>query len=276
MEEIEKRYDLIEVLKETADKFQPQFLNQLRKELGPRELEILDFLFKEYYRKDKTKGRWWDPYHILFSTCFTVKLVKINKQISPLIITGSLLHDIGYHFIEDKDNWDASQNRIVHMQEGGAETAKILTMFGTYSYQEVGIIVGMVTSHDNSYLDIRIRNPDRLALQDADRICLLHPLIFYKDWISRRKKKEGFSLPDLFQRRLNYFYGVEESLPVPGIRDRNNSSLRVSYTSLAKEWRDRQFKDRWQEIQNNITDNEKVFRETIERYIRAELKEGRG
>jgi len=272
MERAEDKYDLIEVLKETANKFQPKLFGQLKTKLNEKESKILDRLFGTFYRKEKIKGRWWDPYHVLLSASFAVELERTTPLIS--VVPAILLHDIGYYAIEDKNNWDASQSRIIHMQEGTGPSAEILIRCG-YGPWEIKTIIGGIASHDNEYLGIKIKDLYRLGLRDADRAWVMHPLSFYKDYILKKNKNPEFSLQDLFKKRVTSFYGREETLPVSGW-ERIDGLSQPPYTDLAKQWRDRQFRYLWQEIQGNITENKKVFRESVERHIRAELKEGRG
>ncbi len=128
MQRKELAFDMMEVLERTADKFQPELFQRVRRELNARDLRLLDYVFKHYYQKDDVGGRRLDPYHILFSTHFGVQLVKTDKQVSPLIIPAVILHDIGYRLLTNKAkaNWNAFQNRIIHMQEGAALSAQIL------------------------------------------------------------------------------------------------------------------------------------------------------
>jgi len=254
----ELTFDVVQVLKETADKFQPELFKRVRGELGSRDLSVLDYIFERYYRKDEMGGRWYDPYHILFSTPFAVQLVETHAHVSPLIIPAIILHDIGYRVLtnEAKANWNAAQNRIIHMQEGAGPSAQILVQNG-FGALEVGITVGMVASHDNIYLDILTeRNPDRLAIRDADRMWVMHFLSFYKDWVSG---PEDISLTGLLEIRKDSIRGV-----------------RGPATDLAQEWLSEQFRMRFREISANIIRDKDVFQKYAERHIRAELKAGRG
>lgn len=275
MEKVEKKDDLIEVLKEIADEFQPKLFGQLKKKLDEKESEILDRLFESYYRKDKIRGRWWDPYHVLLSATFAVEMDRTTPLAS--VVPAILLHDIGYYAIEDKDNWDASQSRIIHMQEGTGPSAEILILCG-YSPREIKTIIGGIASHDNEYLGIKIKDSYRLGLRDADRAWVMHPLSFYKDWTLKKKKNSDFSLLDLLRKRVASFYDSKETLPVSilSLCEINSGLSRPPYTDLAKQWRNEQFKCRWQEIQDNITEDEEIFRKSIEKHIRAELEKGRG
>lgn len=114
---------LLNALKELAVNHQSKLEKKLISRLDEREHRIFEWLFSQYL--DENKRRWYDPYHILFSTNFAIDLVKAEK-LSRLIVTGIMLHDIGYFAIEDKTNWSNPENRITHMQEGSALAARVL------------------------------------------------------------------------------------------------------------------------------------------------------
>ena len=252
---------MLDVLKELAEKFQPELFQRVRKELEPRESRLLDDVFETYYQKEKSRSRWYDPYHVLSSTIFAVHLRESDEPVSPLIVPAIILHDIGYIVLPDeaKEKWNVAQNRILHMQEGAAIAAKSLAQIDLYNPFEIGIIVEMVATHDNGYLGIKTRDQDCLALRDADRIWVMHLISFYKDWISKRREKEDFSLQDLISQREISFYKEE-----------------IPFTNLAKQWIDRQLQIRGQEIQDSICHNENIFREYAESHIQSEIVAGRG
>lgn len=65
------KIELIAVLEELTEKFQPKIFHKVREEIGSeigfREQKLLDYVFENYYRKDMISGRWYDPfsYHFL-------------------------------------------------------------------------------------------------------------------------------------------------------------------------------------------------------------------
>lgn len=272
--------DLLTVLKETMVKFRHQMINNTGDEilnLSTENFRLFGYVFGVYSAKT-ISGRWYDFYHMAYSTLFAVKLVE-SGQASPLVVPAIILHDIGWcsPFV-DKESWTSKNSRIIHMQEGSAMTAEILS--GRYTASEIGKIVGMVASHDNGYLGINTNNPDRLALRDADRAWVMHPISFYKDWIFKIQQGEKLSLLDLFQLRLASFYGPNETYPKEWGRsekpDGEDAFQSPPFTRLAKKLRDNQFAARFGEIQNDITCDADKFREAIENHIRAELSVGRG
>ena len=237
---------VIEVLQETAEKFQPQLLQRLKRKLQRRELGLLNYVFPDYYQH----SRFYDRYHILFSTHFAVRLARNDKKISPLIVPAIILHDVGYGVlsVKDKENWNDSQVRILHMQEGAAIAAKILIEVGGYNAQEIETIVGMVATHDNGYLDIETKNPDRLALIDADRIWVMHFISFYKDWSFKK-----ISLKDFFQTRwLNF-------------------SEKPLTHELSRLQQHRQFEARYQEIYKAILADKNTFQRYAEWLLEEEV-----
>jgi len=248
------KIELIAALKELTEKFQPKLFHKVREELNYREVNLLDYVFEYYYPKDKISGRWYDPYHVLFSTGFAFELTRTNQSISPLITPAIILHDIGYSALtnEAKANWNASQNRIIHMQEGAGMAAKALVHVGGFDGDEIGNIVGMVASHDNLILGIQTNNPLRLALIDADRIWVMHFISFWKDFASETGHAEDLSSQDLFKIRQPQFY--------------NNI---IPHTSLARQWRDRQFKKRIKEIQGKILEDRSIFQKYAEKAINS-------
>jgi len=248
------KIELIAALKELTEKFQPKLFHKVREELNYREVNLLDYVFEYYYPKDKISGRWYDPYHVLFSTGFAFELTRTNQSISPLITPAIILHDIGYSALtnEAKANWNASQNRIIHMQEGAGMAAKALVHVGGFDGDEIGNIVGMVASHDNLILGIQTNNPLRLALIDADRIWVMHFISFWKDFVSETGHAEDLSPSDLFQIRQPQFY--------------NNI---IPHTSLARQWRDRQFKKRLKEIRSEIMQDRSIFQKYAEKTINS-------
>src|SRR3989304_1878741 len=101
--------EMIGLLKEVAENHQPKLEKKLRAKLNGREDKILDWLLLQY--QDQGKRRWYDPYHILFSTDFALDLVEVEK-LDRLIVAGIMLHDIGYFAIEDKTQWNSPESRI--------------------------------------------------------------------------------------------------------------------------------------------------------------------
>lgn len=194
---------MIDILHEVAENFQPILETKLHARLDKREKKVLDWLLLQY--QDETKRRWYDPFHILFSTNFAIDLID-QEKLSRLIVPGIMLHDIGYFAIEDKTMWSSAESRILHMQEGTPLAARILYESG-YSPQELEKILGMISVHDNPYIGIEIKGRDRLGLRDCDRVWVMHLLSYYKDLAS---KPEGFHNPTEFlYDRLTQFYGWE-------------------------------------------------------------------
>ena len=125
-------------------------LNQQSSELYLRDeiAAIYHRVFCDFEKPDDS--RWYDPYHILFSTSFALRLVQASKDSIPrieLIIPAVLLHDVGYYAVPDKTQWSGEQSRIVHMQEGAARSARVLWECGNrLKPEDVEDIVGMIAS----------------------------------------------------------------------------------------------------------------------------------
>ncbi|MDO8663891.1 MAG: hypothetical protein Q7K28_03635 [Candidatus Wildermuthbacteria bacterium] len=295
-------WDLIDTLQKIAKNFQPQLQKKVKnglKELGAgRELKLLNHIFKHYYQK-KGLGRWYDPYHVLLSTGFAIQLVKIDKRVSSLIVPAIILHEVGYCALGNDQDWRTIHSRITHMQEGAAISAKILASLGDYNPKEIGIIIGMIATHDNGYLGIPEKDPQRLSLRDADTIFVMSFISFYKDWFSIMAKQESFSLSDLLTARQTSFYNK----PSPNFsgskgsmakEDKSSSSSsprlpnnggqgsiieqrrHLPQAAMAKQWMARQFEVRQKEIQDNIIKDKDTFWQYAVRYIRDEIESGRG
>ncbi len=229
MQKNELTFDAIEVLKEAVVRSQPELFQLVRERLDDRGQKLLDYVFEQYYLGDKMMGRWYDPYHVLYSTRFALVLERTDEKISPLIVPSIILHDIGYCALLDKTNLNNSQGRILHMQEGAAIAAKSLAEIGGFNPFEIGISVEMVATHDNWILDIPTTDPDRLALIDADKIFVMSFISFHKDWVGEEGK--NLSIQEFFDSRRHSFYGGKHSLS----------------TKLAQQWRDKQFEARQKE-----------------------------
>jgi len=265
--------ELLDILKDLAESFGPEITNKARsrvKRSSPENLRLFDYVFGSYYQSIISE-RWYHPYHVAYSTLFAVELVEL-KEASSLVVAAIILHDIGYYSpLVDKENWTSRNSRIIHMQEGAGMAAEILSEITVFKAKEIGKIVGMVASHDNGYIGISTTDRDRLALRDADRIWVMHPLSFYKDWLSKKSKGEKITLADLIRSRRVSFY--QESAPDADAEDKISFS---PFTCLAREWRDRQFNQRLAEVQNNITASPGELRRAIEGNIKSELAFGRG
>ncbi len=276
---------VLDILKEVAEKQKSQFYKNVKNKIifgNPdwiRVNHLFHDVFEQYYR-EAVLGRWYDPCHVCYSTLFAINLIE-RGEASKLVVPAIIMHDLGYYSsLVDKENWSSLNARIIHMQEGAALAAKILAVEDEFDFDEVERIVGMVASHDNKYLGIPTNDPDRLALRDADRAWVMHPLSFYKDWASKFGKGEDLSALDLFQSRLTSFYGSGEVYPQEWGKterpDKEDMAQSPPTTKLAKEWRDRQFAARFYEIRNQISRDPETFRKAIEDNIRAELAVGRG
>src|SRR3990172_4795409 len=180
MERIE--WDLLGTLQNIAKESSPILLEKIKKELLPAELKLLEHVWRKYYQPDSSAGRWYDIYHVPLVVWFSIQLRRIQPEISPLIVPASVGHDIGY-FSVDKAQWKDPKIRISHMQEGAAAFAEDLVEVGEWTGREIGKIVGLVATHDNAYVGIPTKDPDRLALADADRAFVMHPISFWKDWL---------------------------------------------------------------------------------------------
>jgi hypothetical protein len=266
---------MLNILKDVARKYQPQILKHAKvaiKDIYPSFLPLFDKIFERFYSETDDGGRWYDPYHVAYSTLFAARLVKVGE--APLLIPTMALHDIGYHSpLVDKENWSSPNARIIHMQEGAAMAAEILMNSGKFYPSDVGNIIGMIASHDNGYLGISTANKNRLAVRDADRIWVMHPLSFWKDWLSKKSKGEKISPQELLYSRASSFYQTDEEalFPLfPLLRkspDKEDSSQSPPTTGLAKAWRDKQFYALGHITVRIGVDNLTEFRDALECHI---------
>ena len=100
------------LLRQAAESHQSKLEERVEKSLCDREKRILQWLFQQY--EDKSKKRWYDPYHVLFSSDFALSLVE-EVQLDRSMLTAIMLHDIGYFAIPDKTQWDSPDSRIIQI-----------------------------------------------------------------------------------------------------------------------------------------------------------------
>jgi hypothetical protein len=253
-----RQQELIVILQDIAESYQPKLEAKLRAKLNKREQSVLDWLLLLY--QDEAKRRWFDPFHILFSTNFAIDLIE-NEKLSRLIVPGILLHDIGYFAIEDKINWSSYESRIIHMQEGTVLAARILCENG-YTPKELEMILGMISVHDNPYIGIEIKGRDRLGLRDCDRVWVMHMLSFYKDLAS---KPERFQNPTEFlYDRITQFYGwkhpfgADKAITVNRVK-KNASRIEIPTFSFTRNYVKTQFESRINEQQYIESSNTNEF-----------------
>lgn len=251
---------IINLLKEAAAAHQDELAEKVRVRLDEREQHLFQWLMEQY--QDETKRRWYDPYHIWFSTNFALDLIEAEK-LDRLIVSGIMLHDIGYFAIKDKTQWSSAESRITHMQEGVALAAKVLSEHG-FTPTELEKVLGMIAVHDNPYLGIEIHGPDRLGLRDCDKIWVMHLLSFYKDMVS---KPERYEQPkEYLHDRIIQFYGWEQpfgaewAVTIDKIRQ-NVQRIEIPTYPITRQYVKRQFDNRLRELQNgDLLGNSDKFR----------------
>lgn len=261
--------ELLGLLQEIAAHSLTDLEKRLRGKLDSRELGLLDWLLLQY--QYKAKGRWYDPFHILFSANFALDLIE-KEGLDRLIVPGILLHDIGYWAVEDKSRWSSAENRILHMQEGTVLAARALCEHG-YSPEELEITLGMIATHDNPYIGIEIHGRERLGLRDCDRVWVMHLLSYYKDFAS---KPERFQNPgDFLRDRITQFYGWEQpfgtdwSVTLDRIK-KNAARIEVPTYSYTREYVSAQFESRIRELRQFETGTFDEFRHHLFAQIQNE------
>ena len=274
-----QKSEVIPVFQGIVEEFSPQLRQLVRSMLKGRDLAVFDRVHKDYYlnpnKLEHLSTRWYDLYHVIHGTLAAIKLVRSNPEsVSPLIVSEISVHDVGYYSsLVDPASWRTPEARIIHQQESAGITAEILTKVGGFTASEIGRIVADVGSHDNGYLGIHTQNPVRLALRDADRAWVMHPISFYKDWASQKR----FSLLRLLQSRTVSFYNSDDYVPWgrtknPTRGDKLQQS-QAPYTKLAREERDRQFRGRYNEIRKGIVNWDKDrFEAYFKVYAQRELR----
>jgi hypothetical protein len=242
------RETITELLKQAAVVYQRKLEKEVRPRLNEREQRLLQWLLEQY--QDESKKRWYDPCHILYSTNFALDLVEA-EGLDRLIVSGILLHDIGYFAIPDK-SWSSPHSRITHMQEGTALAARVLAENG-FTPTELEKVIGMIAVHDNPYLGIAIEGQDRLGLRDCDRIWVMHILSFNKDVTSKQNR---FDQPrEYLHDRLTQFYGWDQpfgeawTVTIAKIK-KNAARIEPPTYGLTRQQIRQQFERRIQELQN--------------------------
>ena len=194
---------MLQHLQQAAQQHQGAMEALLRPLLDAREQRVLDWLLDRY--RDPAQRRWWDGHHALFSTLFACALVQ-HERLDRLVVSGVILHDVGYGAIEDKAQWDSRDSRILHQQEGAPLAARVLAEIG-FLPQEMETVVGMVAVHDNPYLGIPIRGRDRLGVRDCDRVYPTCALSFYREVAATA---ERWDRPrEYLHERMIQFFGQE-------------------------------------------------------------------
>ncbi len=245
----EPRDLIISLLEQAAAADQPRLEAKVRPRLDEREQRLLSWLLGRY--RDATTRRWYDPCHILYSTNFALDLVAA-EQLDRLIVSGIILHDVGYFAIPDK-SWSSPHSRIAHMQEGTALAARVLYEHG-FAANELETILGMIAVHDNPYIGIAIEGRDRLGLRDCDRVWVMHLLSFYKDVTSQPERYE--QPQEYLHDRLIQFYGYTQpfgetwAASIDGIK-KNAPRIEVPSYELTRQIVRRQFGQRIKELAND-------------------------
>ena len=205
------RHELPPILERVAGAFEPELRRQLMASLASdRDRRVAEWVFDWY--ADPVRRRWYDPFHICYSTLFAIDLVAAENA-GPAIVPAVLLHDIGYAALfaaGGKTAWRDAASRITHMQEGAALAARVLAEL-EFSPEETETIVGMVAVHDNPYLGIPLQGDRRLLMRDCDRAWVMHPLSFYKDWSAKGDDDPNRDLPFFLAVRRVHFFGDSEA-----------------------------------------------------------------
>jgi hypothetical protein len=262
--------DLIQLLRAVAESKKHRWRGDFDTQLDQQSSEfyLRDAIAAIYHRvfcdfENPDDSRWYDPYHILFSTSFALRLVQALKDSIPrieLIIPAVLLHDVGYYAVPDKTQWSGEQSRIVHMQEGAARSARVLWECGNrLKPEDVEAIVGMVAVHDNPYIGLPIGQTRlRRALRDCDRVWVMHALSFYKDWHHKKANYLASSegIEDSLADRTVQFFGIQvpDSLthrihqPLPALVEKNQHRVEEPHFPLTKKCVEKLIERRWEEI----------------------------
>jgi hypothetical protein len=247
---MDRREATIALLEQATKTYQGRLEERVRTRLNDREGRLLEWLLEQY--RDEAKRRWYDTYHILFSTSFALDLVEVER-LDRLIVSGIILHDVGYLAIEDRMQWSSPHIRITHMQEGVALAGRVLSEHG-FMAKELEKILGMIAVHDNPYLGIKIEGPDRLGLRDCDRVWVMHILSFYKDVTS---KPDRYEHPrEYLHDRMTQFYaweqpfGSEWDVTIDKMR-KNIQRIEIPTYGYTKDYVRRQFDRRIRELQSS-------------------------
>src|SRR3989344_1860655 len=202
---MEVKFDIVSVLKEFVNKSSFVLFEETTRVLAPRELRLLDYVWRKYYRPDKLTGRWYDMYHIALTILFLIQLRERRPEIPVSVIAAGIGHDIGYsacNLVNDLRLED-SDIRMAHMREGAALFTEILEQVGGLSPNEFRGIIGNIATHDNDYLEIPTQDTNQRVLREADQAFIMNPVSFWKDWVIHR---EELSPEGLFLSRLTSFY----------------------------------------------------------------------
>jgi hypothetical protein len=268
------RHELPPVLERLASGFEPELRRQLVASLtSARDRRVLDWLLDWY--AEPARRRWYDPFHIVYSTLFAIDLVAADNA-DPLIIPAVLLHDIGYAAIADSlgtSAWRDPASRITHMQEGAALAARVLAELG-FAPAEIETVVGMVAVHDNPYLGIPLHGETRKLMRDCDRAWVMHPLSFYKDWSAKADDDPNSDLGFFLAVRRVHFFGPPDAGGgsawgvTPAVLQRASARVEPPFSPFARAHIDGQFRRRRQEVQAAEKRAEDPFFSSVETFER--------
>lgn len=232
-------------------RLEPQLRQRLESSLAQdRDRRVLEWVMAWY--ADPSRRRWYDPFHVLYSTCFALDLIAAENA-DPLIVPAMLLHDIGYATLTGKEAWREANSRITHMQEGAAIAARVLAE-QRYSPAEIETVVGMVAVHDNPYLGIPLHGAVRQQMRDCDRAWVMHPFSFYKDWAAKADDDPNSDLAFFLGVRRVHLFGPPDDLQAqawgitPAVLERGQSRVETPFSDFARAHIDAQFHRRRQEL----------------------------
>jgi len=250
---------IVRLLQQNAPRYREALEKKVLDGLTAREKRVFQWLFEQY--RDENKRRWFDPYHILFSTDVALALAS-KEGLDRLIVSGIMLHDIGYFAVQDRSQFMSEKSRIVHMQEGAPLAARVLGENG-YSPSEIEMTLGMIVVHDNPYLGIPIRGRERLGVRDCDRAWTMHIISFYNDLLIRYQGREPLPREFLLDRMVS-FYGREYSLGdgwlVTAERVQQSSrQIEVPTYDFTRQQVEKKFRQRILELEKNVLSDAEIF-----------------
>lgn len=209
-----KAQQMLTILEDAITELAPGFHRQVRSGLAGAYKPIWDLALPLY----KKAGRFYDLWHIPFSTRCMQKLCEIESLNTNVFIPAVILHDIGYSAMTGKDvrigNIDAVGDRELHMQFGAQQAIRLFAENDGFSLSddEQKKIIQLIEIHDNPYIGKKLMTKEQKLFRDADRIYVLSFSSFTKDYLRKVADTPSLTPQILLSQRISSFHGDDMPL----------------------------------------------------------------
>ena len=263
-------------------------LDLVKARLTDFEKELLELVMPRY-----VKGcRWYDPYHVLYSTLFLLELCEKEKLDRSVLIPAIILHDVGYSTLTSGKGGEAivggtisADGRLAHMKAGVEITAEIFAELRNRGFVSETMVEktvqDVIATHDNPYIGLALETPLEEQHREADRIFVMSFVSFAKDYLRYLEEGKGISVHDFFILRLASFSkpsGFEEAYDfgvqlLPEIWETYKNRYEPLHVSFSQKVNKKQFVMRLHEIRAGLfTLPLRDFEEACRLYLEKEME----